>query len=459
MRGAANEERKNRRSGGVKLVREDVWRVDLELPRQSHEPRRRVSRTVEGTKEQAEAALKQLRREVEQAALGDATPKRPRKRQQSRRRGSGGITQVDHDRWLIGIEGARDPVTGARQRHTRTIRGTRKDAEAVLARLRLEFGADEVQRATGARDVRAACDLYLSEARTEKSTVRTDRSACTRICSTKLVGGGLLGDLPLKKLDWKLIEYVFEVWSRSLHPQTSARYASTLSKVFNHAKRSGWVSRNPVLDARRPRVPTHKPDVPKRPAVQEALETAQKKDPILYAYVLGLASIGCRRGELLALQLQDLDLDSSVVTIRAAISDGGPGVGIYYKPTKRSDWRDVPITDQMAEVFEGLVVARQAAAGDVGLAPESFVFTDSVDGSTWLRPDSTTQRWLAARGKSKVTFAMLRRFVATELLDVTDGDYRTVASITGNSEETLRRWYDAGPNMAKKQAVVSRSRL
>ena len=39
-------------------------------------------------------------------------------------------------------------------------------------------------------------------------------------------------------------------------------------------------------------------------------------------------------------------------------------------------------------------------------------------------------------GASNVTFAMLRRYVATRLLDVTDGDYCIVASITGNSEET-----------------------
>jgi integrase len=450
---------KNRRTGGLKPLREGVWRVDLELPRAPDEPRRRVSRTVEGSKEDAEAALEQLRRDVQNAGKQDPAPKRSRKREQSRRRGSGGITQVAHDKWLVGIEGERDPVTGARQRHTRTVQGTRKDAEAVLARLRLDFGSGEVQIATGARTVRAACDMYLNEVKTEKSTIRTDRSACNRVCSTLLAGGGELGNVPLKKVDWKLIEYVFEVWGRSLHPQTSARYASTLSKVFDHAKRAGWVLRNPVLEARRPRVPTHKPDVPKRQAVQEALEAAKKSDPMLHAYVLGLASIGCRRGELLALQVQDLDLEDRVVTIRAAISDGGPGFGIYYKPTKRADWRDVPITEQMAEVLGGLVGARQLAAGGVELDPESFVFTESVDGSTWLRPDSTSQRWLAARGKSKVTFAMLRRFVATELLDVTEGDYRTVASITGNSEETLRRWYDAGPNLQKKQAVVNRSRL
>ena len=54
---------------------------------------------------------------------------------------------------------------------------------------------------------------------------------------------------------------------------------------------------------------------------------------------------------------------------------------------------------------------------------------------------------------------MLRRYVATQLLDVTNGDYRTVASITGNSEETLRRWYDAGPNLQKKKAVIELARL
>jgi hypothetical protein len=52
-----------------------------------------------------------------------------------------------------------------------------------------------------------------------------------------------------------------------------------------------------------------------------------------------------------------------------------------------------------------------------------------------------------------------RRYVATQLLDVTNGDYRTVASITGNSEETLRRWYDAGPNIQKKKAVIDMARL
>lgn len=179
---------------------------------------------------------------------------------------------------------------------------------------------------------------------------------------------------------------------------------------------------------------------------------------MMHAYVLGLAAIGCRRSELLALRPEDVDFDVPMVTIRGAIGDGGPGVGIYYKNTKRSDWRDVPITDQVASALSEVLVARRELLGEE-LDPGSYVFSDAADGSTCMRPDTMTHRWLAVRGPHNVTFAMLRRFVATELLDSTDGDYRTVASITGNSEETLRRWYDAGPNFAKKKAVLGRARL
>jgi hypothetical protein len=51
------------------------------------------------------------------------------------------------------------------------------------------------------------------------------------------------------------------------------------------------------------------------------------------------------------------------------------------------------------------------------------------------------------------------RLEATQLPDATNGDHRTVVSITGHSEETLRRWYDAAPNLQKKNAVIDMARL
>ena len=40
-----------------------------------------------------------------------------------------------------------------------------------------------------------------------------------------------------------------------IHAATAVRYASTLSKVLEHAKRSGWVTVNAVRESRKPRVP------------------------------------------------------------------------------------------------------------------------------------------------------------------------------------------------------------
>ena len=196
--------------------------------------------------------------------------------------------------------------------------------------------------------------------------------------------------------------------------------------------------------------------------MQAAVRRAKAADFTLYAYLMGMATIGCRRSELLAITVADLDLDNGFVTIRSSIADGGPGRGTYRKTTKRDDWRDVPLTQQMVAVFHEVLDRRRELLANLGtsvVAPESYVFSDEPVGARWLRPDSTSQRWLAARGDSSVTFAMLRRYVATQLLDVTNGDYRTVAAITGNSEETLRRWYDAGPNLEKRRAVVNLSRL
>ena len=447
----------SRRKGGLKAVRSGVWRVDVELPAVAG-ARRRVSRTVAGTREDAEAVLAELMASVDQVA----TPAPSTARRGARAKRSGGITKLGPDRWLIGVEGNRDSVTGTRRRHTQVARGTRAEAEVALARLKLRANDAVLEPGTTARSVRAACQLYLREVRTGLQTQRTDRSACKRLCAVVMPGGQEFGDVRLAKLDWRAVEQLFAQLDKQIHAATLVRYASTLSKVLEHAKRSGWVTVNAVRESRKPRVPSHRPDVPRETEVRDALERARQEDFSLYAYLLGVATTGCRRSELLALRVDDVDLENGVATIRASLADGGPGVGIFRKATKRDDWRDIPLTPQFIGVLTELFERRRAALVDLELHEvpvHGYVFSDAADGSTWWRPDSTTQRWLRVRGECSVTFAMLRRYVATKLLDATNGDYRTVASITGNSEETLRRWYDAGPNLAKKQAVLSMAKL
>ena len=139
--------------------------------------------------------------------------------------------------------------------------------------------------------------------------------------------------------------------------------------------------------------------------------------------------------------------------ISAAISDGGRGVGVVRKTTRRSDWRDVPLTSAAVEALR-----RQAARrGEViGARPASsdYVFSAGTDGSVPMRPDSLSNRWAAARGASELKLQHLRHFAATTMLDAGES-YRTVADILGNSESTLRLHYDDRTDVGKRKAIVA----
>ena len=146
--------------GGLKQVREGVWRVDVELPRDPGGGRRRVSKTVIGRRGDAEQALAELADLVRTGGGRRAKRGGKKRARMTRHRGSGAVSPVGPGRWLVGVEGPADLVTGRRRRYTRTVRGSREEAEIVLARLKLSIESGSVPIATNARNVRSAPDRY-----------------------------------------------------------------------------------------------------------------------------------------------------------------------------------------------------------------------------------------------------------------------------------------------------------
>jgi integrase len=162
-----------------------------------------------------------------------------------------------------------------------------------------------------------------------------------------------------------------------------------------------------------------------------------------------LASTGMRKAELLGLQWSAVDLERRELHVAFAISDGGPGIGVVRKETKRSDWRDVPLTAQAVEAIR----RQRGRLGERGrIERDDFVFPGSPDSSVPCRPDTFTDRWLSCRGDSPITLLQLRHFAATTMLDAGES-YRTVADILGNSENTLRLHYDGRTDVGKRKAI------
>jgi integrase len=234
-------------------------------------------------------------------------------------------------------------------------------------------------------------------------------------------------------------------------PDWIRRCGTVLTRSLELARKRGLIDANPSKDAVRPKSTRKKPYAPTAEDVRRVLDEAAERDAEMADIAIVLASTGMRKGELLGLQWADVNLEAGEIHVAAAITDGGPGVVVVRKPTKRSDWRDVPLTGAAAAALQ-----RQADRyrERFGKPPPrgTYVFGGSVDGVDPMRPDALSRRWTAARGTLQITLLDLRHFVATTMLDAGES-YRTVADILGNSEATLRLHYDGRTGIEKRKAI------
>lgn len=377
--------------------------------------------------------------------------------QHRRRHGSGGIFRVADGVWRVDVEISRDPVTGRRRRVSRQIRGTKSDAEVALAQLKVADATGRVRRrGTRARTVQAALDAYIDdvergEVALAKKTLVTTRSARNTMSDTALVDGRRFGDISLDRLGWEEIEDLYR--AMALAGRGSAwirRCATILTNALERARKHGTIDHNPARDAARPKLVRTKPRSPREEDLRALLATVVANDPELGDALYAMAGTGVRMGELLGLQWPEIDLGNREMHVAWAVSDGGPGVGVFRKETKESDWRDVPLTETVAAA---LTRQRERLAAQYGIEPGAGHYVVPGPGPDRPhRPDSFSDRFAAARGASEITFLHVRHYVATTMLDAGE-DYRTVADLLGNSEVTLRLHYDGRTNVGKRRAI------
>jgi integrase len=207
-----------------------------------------------------------------------------------------------------------------------------------------------------------------------------------------------------------------------------------LSAAFGAAVRWGWIGTSPVTEAKKPPVPASDPRPPTTAEAAGLVNEAWRTDADWGVFVWTAMTLGARRGELCALRWQDVDLESQVVGIRRAISRDGEGHW-YEKDTKTHQHRRI-VLDQETTVLLAAHRARceaKAEALDQKLAKSAYVFSLAPDQSTFLIPDTVTQRYdrMARRLGIETTLHKLRHYSATELLNG-GMDVRAVAGRLGH---------------------------
>lgn len=240
---------------------------------------------------------------------------------------------------------------------------------------------------------------------------------------------------------------------RSLADSSIRKIHAILSGAGKRAIRWRWVAVNPFDQAEPPAVPRPQP---KSPSYEQAAAIATEAWADLdWGMLVWVAMVtGARRGELCALRWDRFDSTEHVLTIASSIRQRGGTT--WEKDTKTHQQRRITIDDQTM----GLLVAyRRYCAARAGLdeiSGSAFVFSDSPDGSTWLKPDSVSQRYsrMCARLGWGMNFHQLRHYSATGLIS-SGVDVTTVAGRLGHGGggSTTLKFYSAWVSEADQRAA------
>ena len=206
--------------------------------------------------------------------------------------------------------------------------------------------------------------------------------------------------------------------------------------------------------------PAPKPN-PQPPTAAQAARIMNEswRDPDWGSLVWTAMTTGVRRGEMCAIRVSSVDLDEGreTVWLRRAIRRE-PGAGWVEADLKTHQQRRIALDAETVVVLRQQIERCRARAEALGFEypADGFLFSGSADGSTFLTPDSVTQRYdrMVSRIGIETTIHKLRHYSATELI-AGGVDPRTVAGRLGHGGggTTTLKAYSAWVSEADQRAA------
>ncbi|ANE22438.1 hypothetical protein AAY81_04100 [Denitrobacterium detoxificans] len=227
----------------------------------------------------------------------------------------GSVVKVGEGRYRVSVELPRDPRTGRRVRRSRTVRGTRREAEAAKRELLEEAGAEPAAMPVTVEEY--AEGVYLP-------------AKALEVRATTLVGyrGRLrnhvypaFGQVELSQVTPQAIRRWLGGFER---PATAEEAYRTLSQLMSFAMYDGAIESNPFDRVRRPRRQRYEPVVLDASQMRAYLELFHGTR--VEAAVLLAAGCGLRRGEICGLDVDDVDWETGEVRVSGTyiMVDGVP---------------------------------------------------------------------------------------------------------------------------------------
>jgi integrase len=247
----------------------------------------------------------------------------------------------------------------------------------------------------------------------------------------------------------ELQEFVDELDAAGLHPSTIETTILPLRLAYRRARSRGEVKIDPTDGIEMP----EKPGTPRRPPASDQitalLDAVPAEDRAAWATFM---LTGLRRGELLALRWQDVDLDAGTLRVERSYT---PGDG-YRPPKSRKGVRTVPVGPTLAGVLrehrllsgrrEGLVFGRHE-----GSPLDSGKLQDRADAAwnakrlTRVTPHVCRHLYVSLMAAAGVRIDVLSRFMGHSSITVTIDRYGHLFPGDEAHASTLQEAFLAAP--------------
>lgn len=357
--------------------------------------------------------------------------------------------------YAVVIELPRDPVTNKRRQKWVSAK-TKKEAEKLLNQ-----SLHDLDRGTYVEPTKLTVAEYLKSwhASIESSIRPSSHRRFGEVVTNHLIPG--LGSIPLAKLTPL---HVQELYTRLLTSGLSPTTVNLIHNVLHRALDRGvksWILPRNVCDA---------VDAP-RPAQVEikTWNAAQAASFLSVAVGEELAALwylalltGMRRGELLALHWEDVDLQRGRISVRRTLSRGRAGI-TFGEPKSRAGRRSIAIPSTCIRALQEHRVRQLKRRLQVGQAwQEHDLVFDRGDG-TFLHPNTLTNAFKRLTVKADVPVIRLhdlRHTAATLMLE--DGTHpKIVQERLGHSDisMTLNRYSHVTMDMQREAADRLSDRL
>jgi integrase len=337
--------------------------------------------------------------------------------------------------WELRVDLGIDPITGKRKQLSRTFRGPARAADQALRDL-VDQQAPSRSDGVGAT-FGQLLDQWLEECQRLELSPTTLRNYRAQVEHTIRPA---LGKVQLNRLTAKNLDALYGAMKEDgKSAKTIRNHHAVISAALHQGVRWGWVRSNVAEMAKPPRVTHKRVSVPSLDVVRDVIESAERRDPRLAPMLMLAALTGMRRGELCALRWTDVDLESgSIYVTRSLVVVPN---GLAEKSTKTDRARSValdPVGVTLLSQHQARTMQWITEAGKK-VAPDAFVFSPHIEGTTPFRPDNVTSFFIRVRnevGAPMVRLHDLRHFTATQLIGA-GVDVRTVAGRLGHSDPSV----------------------